>query len=140
MLSGAAARQLGREIALPIAYFLPQHPPRFAAAGLCDDARSSIMRCACYKPISALAKPVPQAVVWALFMATYIYETVPDSPDNEVRRFEIRQSMKDDPLTVDPLTGQRVRRVIAGGVGIVTGARARMLSSHTCRAGQCGCS
>jgi predicted nucleic acid-binding Zn ribbon protein len=72
-------------------------------------------------------------------MATYIYETVPDSPDKEVRRFEVKQSMKDDPLTVDPLTGQRVRRVIAGGVGIMTGARAQTISNHTCRTGQCGC-
>ena len=56
-------------------------------------------------------------------MATYIYETVPDSPDVPVRRFEIKQSMKDAPLTHDPQTGQKVRRVISGGVGIMTGAR-----------------
>ena len=35
-------------------------------------------------------------------MATYIYETVPDFPDVPVRRFEIKQSMKDAPLTHDP--------------------------------------
>jgi predicted nucleic acid-binding Zn ribbon protein len=70
-------------------------------------------------------------------MATYIYETVPDLPDVPVRRFEIRQSMMDAPLTHDPQTGDKVRRVIAGGVGIVTGAR--QLAKTTCGTGRCGC-
>ena len=57
-------------------------------------------------------------------MTTYIYETVPDSPDFPIRRFEVKQSMNDAPLTLDPETGQRVRRVISGGMGvIVAGAR-----------------
>lgn len=92
------------------------------------------------KHISALAKLDPQAVVCITFMATYIYETVPESPDEKVRRFEIKQSMNDDPLTLDPNTGQRVRRIISGGIGIVTGARAQAIAAHTCRSGQCGCS
>jgi predicted nucleic acid-binding Zn ribbon protein len=70
-------------------------------------------------------------------MATYIYETVPDLPDDPVRRFEIKQSMMDAPLTRDPQTGQKVRRVITGGVGIVTGARSS--SKTTCGTGRCGC-
>jgi predicted nucleic acid-binding Zn ribbon protein len=73
-------------------------------------------------------------------MATYIYETVPDSPDAPVRRFEIQQSMKEAPLTYDPHTGQKVRRVIAGGLGIMTGARSSVKSvKPTCRTGRCGC-
>jgi predicted nucleic acid-binding Zn ribbon protein len=52
-------------------------------------------------------------------MATYIYETVPDSPEAPVRRFEIKQSMKDDPLTHDPHTGMKVRRVISGDRGFI---------------------
>jgi predicted nucleic acid-binding Zn ribbon protein len=76
-------------------------------------------------------------------MATYIYETVPDSPDLPIRRFEVRQSMKDSPLTHDPETGQRVRRVIAGGMGVImTGARAPRASSlprSGCGTGRCSC-
>lgn len=47
-------------------------------------------------------------------MPTYIYETT--DPKKPVRRFEVRQSMKDAPLTTDPETGERVRRVISGGL------------------------
>jgi predicted nucleic acid-binding Zn ribbon protein len=76
-------------------------------------------------------------------MTTYIYETVSDSPDFPVRRFEMKQSMNDSPLTHDPETGQRVRRVIAGGMGVImAGARAtgiRPSSGSLCGTGRCGC-
>jgi predicted nucleic acid-binding Zn ribbon protein len=73
-------------------------------------------------------------------MATYIYETVPDSPDVPLRRFEFKQSMKEAPLTEDPQTGQKVRRVISGGIGIMTGARSSVQAvKPTCRTGRCGC-
>jgi hypothetical protein len=73
-------------------------------------------------------------------MATYIYETVPDSPGAPVRQFEIKQSMKEAPLTNDPETGQKVRRVIAGGLGIMTGARSTMKPTQSaCGTGRCGC-
>jgi predicted nucleic acid-binding Zn ribbon protein len=49
-------------------------------------------------------------------MPTYVYETI--DPEKPVRRFEIRQSMKDEPLRVDPETGEPVRRVISGGYGV----------------------
>jgi predicted nucleic acid-binding Zn ribbon protein len=74
-------------------------------------------------------------------MATYIYETVPDSPETSVRRFEIKQSMKDAPLTHDPITGQKVRRVVSGGFGIIM-AGARSISASpksSCGSGRCGC-
>lgn len=48
-------------------------------------------------------------------MPTYVYETVPAKPGQGVRRFEFKQSMKDEPLTRDPETGLPVRRVISGG-------------------------
>ena len=50
-------------------------------------------------------------------MATYVYETT--STDKPVRRFEVQQSMKDEPLRVDPETGEAVRRVISGGLGVL---------------------
>ncbi|PAW74454.1 MAG: hypothetical protein B9S33_22155 [Pedosphaera sp. Tous-C6FEB] len=50
-------------------------------------------------------------------MALYIYETIPKSPKQKPRRFEIQQSMKDAALTHDPKTGEPVKRVITGGSG-----------------------
>jgi predicted nucleic acid-binding Zn ribbon protein len=84
----------------------------------------------------------PQSVVSLIVMATYIYETVPESTEIPARRFEVRQSMLDAPLTHDPETGQPVRRVISGGFGLMTGSKnAPSLgsSSHSCGSGHCGC-
>ena len=53
-------------------------------------------------------------------MATYIYETIPNSPKVRPRRFEAEQKMSEPPLKKDPKTGLPVRRVITGGSGIVT--------------------
>jgi predicted nucleic acid-binding Zn ribbon protein len=83
-----------------------------------------------------------QSVVSLVLMATYIYETVPDSAEIPPRRFEVRQSMLDAPLTHDPETGQPVRRVISGGFGLMAGSKnAPSLgsSSHSCGSGHCGC-
>ena len=51
-------------------------------------------------------------------MPTYVYETVPSDPDTAPRQFEVVQRMNDPALTEDPETGETVRRVITGGVGI----------------------
>lgn len=50
-------------------------------------------------------------------MATYLYETT-DSR-KPVRRFELQQSMKDAALTRHPETGEPIRRVITGGLGVM---------------------
>ncbi|RRJ97554.1 zinc ribbon domain-containing protein [Opitutaceae bacterium TAV4] len=50
-------------------------------------------------------------------MATYIYETIPQTPTEAVETFEAIQSMNDRPLTHHPETGRPVRRVITGGFG-----------------------
>jgi len=52
-------------------------------------------------------------------MATYTYQTIPQKPDEEPVRFEVRQSMMDDALKVHPETGVPVKRVITGGLGIM---------------------
>ncbi|MEZ5305313.1 MAG: zinc ribbon domain-containing protein [Verrucomicrobiales bacterium] len=52
-------------------------------------------------------------------MATYTYETIPQKEGEEPRRFEVQQSMKDEPLKVCPETGAPVRRVITGGCGTI---------------------
>lgn len=52
-------------------------------------------------------------------MTTYVYETIPQRDGEEPKRFEVRQSMNDAPLTRHPETGEPVRRVIAGGFGFI---------------------
>ena len=58
---------------------------------------------------------------WAKFknvMPTYIYETIPKNSKEKPTRFELRQSIKDTPISEHPDTGQKVRRVISGGISI----------------------
>ena len=69
-------------------------------------------------------------------MTTYVYETVPQKPGIEPRRFEVRQSMNDAPLTRHPDTGEPVRRVIAGGFGFI--AQKAAPPPRPCGL-QCGC-
>ena len=57
-------------------------------------------------------------MVHSLGMATYIYETT--DPTKPVRHFELQQSMKDEPLTRHPETGEAIRRVITGGFGYMS--------------------
>lgn len=73
-------------------------------------------------------------------MATYVYETVPRQPGPAPRRFEVAQSMKDEPLTSDPATGEPVRRVITGGYGFIGRAEksAPAAAAAPCAAG-CAC-
>lgn len=46
-------------------------------------------------------------------MPTYEYKREDGS------RFEVTQKMSEDPLTICPTTGQKVKRVISGGGGVV---------------------
>ena len=76
-----------------------------------------------------------------MVMVTYIYESVPPSSEEPVERFEIQQSMMDDPLRVHPETGQVVRRVVTGGFGYAkSGGQAPPSGSGgCCRPGGCSC-
>lgn len=68
---------------------------------------------------------------------TYVYETT--DPAKPVRRFEVNQSIKDEPLRTDPETGEPVRRVITGGLGVVVpGSASAPKPRGGCGAG-CGC-
>lgn len=68
-------------------------------------------------------------------MPTYVYETV----KRPTRRYEIKQSMKDDALRTHPETGEEIRRVISGGFGyLAKGRAAAPAPSHGCGHG-CGC-
>jgi predicted nucleic acid-binding Zn ribbon protein len=71
-------------------------------------------------------------------MPIYVYETT--DPSKPIRRFEVKQSMKDEPLRVDPKTGEPVRRVISGGYGVhvpggSAGPSVGSVGSHGCGPG-----
>ena len=76
-------------------------------------------------------------------MAVYVYETIPDREGGTVRTYEIRQSMKDAALTNHPETGEPIRRVITGGLGVMTSSKGapvpRPPSGGHCCGGGCGC-
>lgn len=85
-------------------------------------------------------------------MPTYVYETIPQNAGDAVTQFEIKQSMRDEPLTQHPDTGVPVRRIITGGYGLIgantgrssEGSSAPAASpghSHGggCCGGACGC-
>ncbi|GEP46147.1 FmdB family zinc ribbon protein [Brevifollis gellanilyticus] len=75
-------------------------------------------------------------------MPTYVYETIPQYEGDVPKRFEIRQSMKDDALTKHSDSGQPVRRVPIGGTGIMGGGGTAVSSGGggggSCGSG-CGC-
>lgn len=71
-------------------------------------------------------------------MPIYVYETTDTS--KPIRRFEMKQSMNDEPLSADPETGEAVRRVISGGLGVhvagsSTGPSVGSVGSHGCGPG-----
>ena len=67
-------------------------------------------------------------------MPIYVYETTDTT--KPLRRFEVKQSMRDEPLRVDPETGETVRRVISGGYGVHVAGKAA--ASAPARSGGCG--
>jgi predicted nucleic acid-binding Zn ribbon protein len=78
-------------------------------------------------------------------MPIYTYETVPSAPDEPVRRFEVRQAMSEPALTHDPQTGAPVRRVLSGGLTVLSrsagaGPRRAAEPAGGCGLGEgCGC-
>jgi len=50
-------------------------------------------------------------------MPTYIYETTDLA--KPIRQLEIKQNIHDDPLVVDPKTGDAIRRIISAGYGVL---------------------
>jgi len=72
-------------------------------------------------------------------MPTYVYETVPASKNARPKRFEIKQSIKDAPLKKHPETGEPVKRVITGGVGVITSAAPASGGKSHAHSSGCGC-
>jgi predicted nucleic acid-binding Zn ribbon protein len=76
-------------------------------------------------------------------MPTYIYETVPAKKGARVKRYEIRQSIKDAALTQHPETQEPIHRVLADTVSVLTssssGAKQPHAHTHSCGCGAGGC-
>lgn len=72
-------------------------------------------------------------------MTTYVYETIPSTPGAKARYYEIRQAMTEAPLTHHPETGERIRRVVLGGFGVLSSkaGSAGSNSSCGCAPGEC---
>lgn len=75
-------------------------------------------------------------------MAIYVYETIPDAEGAHIKNFEFKQSMSDAAYTKHPETGEPIRRVVTGGIGIMTGSKGGQSAprggGHSCGTG-CGC-
>lgn len=68
-------------------------------------------------------------------MTTYVYESIPSKKGGKSRYFEFKQRMSDAPLTKHPETGEAIRRVMAGGFGLMSSAKA---ASKPAKSGGCG--
>ena len=71
-------------------------------------------------------------------MPTYVYETLPPRKGANPKRYEIKQSIKDAALIKHPQTGEPIKRIIAGGVGVLT-FPVRHTHTPSCGCGAGGC-
>jgi predicted nucleic acid-binding Zn ribbon protein len=73
-------------------------------------------------------------------MPVYVYETM-HARAGQRERFELRQGMLDPALTHHPVTGKPVRRVITGGLGVVTVRTSSRQPARAAASGNCcpGC-
>ena len=74
-------------------------------------------------------------------MPTYIYESMP-TDGRAPERFEMFQRMTETPLTEHPQTGDPVRRIVTGGLGIMGKPirRSTVVYKTLAAATPCGCS
>jgi predicted nucleic acid-binding Zn ribbon protein len=63
-------------------------------------------------------------------MPIYIYETT--DATKPTRKFEVKQSVHDEPLRVDPETGEAVRRVISAGYSVLVPGKSKGPSVGSC--------
>ena len=72
-------------------------------------------------------------------MPTYLYETLPRSPAEDVERFEVKQRFDEPPLAAHPATGVPVRRVISGGMGYMPATDGAAQPASGCGPESCRC-
>ena len=63
-------------------------------------------------------------------MPIYVYETIPAKKGAKPKRYEIKQSIKDAAFIKHPQTGEPIKRIIAGGIGLLTSSSSGS-HSHT---------
>jgi len=73
-------------------------------------------------------------------MPIYVYETISRNSGDNPKYFEVKQGMLDRPLTKHPESGEPIRRVILGGIGVLssTGGKKKSNDSGSCCGGS-GC-
>jgi len=70
-------------------------------------------------------------------MTTYVYDTIPQKKSEKPGYFEIKQGMKDAPLTRHPESGKPIRRTVLKGYGVLkSGGSAEKAKKGK---GGCGC-
>jgi predicted nucleic acid-binding Zn ribbon protein len=72
-------------------------------------------------------------------MTTYVYETIPSKAGEKLKFFEIKQSMNAAPLTKHPDTGEPIRRVVLGGLGVLKSGGAEKSAKGGSCCGPSGC-
>ena len=74
-------------------------------------------------------------------MPTYVYQTIVSNSGQVPRRFEIFQRMSDPALIQDPDTGEPVKRIITGGIGIKLQGlkRSTVVDKSSAAATACAC-
>ncbi len=72
-------------------------------------------------------------------MPIYVYETIPAKKGAKPKRYEIKQSIKDAAFVNHPQTGEPIRRIIAGGVGVLTSSTGGHTHTPSCGCGAGGC-
>jgi predicted nucleic acid-binding Zn ribbon protein len=53
-------------------------------------------------------------------MPTYVYETIPAKKGRTPKQYEFKQSIKDAAFTKHPETGEPIKRIVTGGIGVLT--------------------
>ena len=74
-------------------------------------------------------------------MPTYTYETIPTDESRETRRFDLTQRMSEQALSIDPETGESVRRIVTGGIALKFAGlkRSTVVNKRSAAATACGC-
>jgi predicted nucleic acid-binding Zn ribbon protein len=73
-------------------------------------------------------------------MPIYVYQTIPQKPDEKPRYVEFKQGMTDEPFTTHPETGEPIRRVVLGKFGVLTSREPSGNSGPCCEPGSGCCS
>ena len=57
-------------------------------------------------------------------MPTYVYETIPAKKGGPRSDTNFKQSIKDAAFTKHPETGEPIKRIVTGGIGVLTSSSA----------------